>query len=154
MACECRVQCSNAEPVLNGCRQPTIFAALVAVVLWHIAQRMGHAHFFLRRCDAADAMHSRPSDAAPISQSTPVGYRFRRHMHTHKVAAKADAAKWGPDAQVTLIVHSASSMLSGMALLHQILPCMTRPAEPRTVRWIFEAAPCTWDARRPFCPNT
>ena len=142
MACECRVQCSNAEPVLNGCRQPTIFAALVAVVLWHIALRMGHAHFFLRRCDAADAMHSRPSDAAPISQSTPVGYRFRRHMHTHKVAAKADAAKWGPDAQVTLIVHSASSMLSGMALLHQILPCMTRPAETRTVRGIFEAAPC------------
>ena len=154
MACECRVQCSNAEPVLNGCRQPTIFSALVAVVLWHIALRMGHAHFFLRRCDAADAMHSRPSDAAPISQTTPVGYRFRRHMHTHKVAAKADAAKWGPDAQVTLIVHSASSMLSGMALLHQILPCMTRPAEPRTVRGIFEAAPCTWDARRPFCPNT
>ena len=28
---------------------------------------------------------------------------------------------------MTLIVHSASSMLSGMALLQQILPCMTRP---------------------------
>lgn len=55
---------------------------------------------------------------------------------------------------MTLIVQAARSMLSGMALLQQILPCMTRPrGATNTVRGFAEQLRALEMQGGPFVPT-